>query len=124
LNTQAKYAALIKGFMMYYGEPIEDLKIRQPQAAPQIVEEETLEKLFYAARNKKSHKTKEDRDILIFEPYLKTGVRRGKLANLKVKHVHKDFIMVIKGKGVKERRIPLLPDSGRHCVRIKGRVNW
>ena len=118
LNTQAKYAAIIKGFMKYYGEPIEDLKIRRPQAAPQIVEEENLEKLFDAARNKKSHKKKVDRDILIFELYLKTGMRRGELANLKVKHVHKDFLMVIKVKGVKDRMIPLLPDIAKRLHKI------
>ena len=113
MNTQAKYAAIIKGFVKYYGEPIEDLKIRRPQAAPQIVEEENLEKLFDAARNKKSHKKKVDRTILIFELYLKTGMKRGELVNLKIKHVHKDFLMVIKGKGVKDRMIPLLFDTAK-----------
>ena len=85
LNTQAKYASIIKGLMKYYGEPIEDLKLRRFHPAPQIVEEESLEKFYDAVRNKKSHKKKIGRDILIFELYDGSGMRRAELANLKVK---------------------------------------
>ena len=67
-------------------------------------------------RNKKSHKQSIDRDLLIVELYLKTGMRWNQLAGLKVRDVHRDFIMVIKGKGGKDRMIPLLPD-------IAGRLN-
>ena len=45
-NTQVKYATIIKGFMKFYGEPVEDLNIKQPRSSPQVVEEEDIEKLF------------------------------------------------------------------------------
>ena len=48
--------------------------------------------------------------MLLFELYLKTGMRRSELAHLIVKDIHDDFLMVIKGKGMKDRMIPLLPE--------------
>jgi integrase/recombinase XerD len=120
LNTQAKYAAIIKGFMKYYGEPVDDLKIRRPHATPQVVEDDDIDKLLDAARNKKSHKKKIERDLLIFELYMKTGMRRAELADLKVRNVHKDFLMVIKGKGEKDRMIPLLPDLAKRLHKFVG----
>jgi integrase len=120
LNTQAKYATIIKNFMKYYGEPVEDLKIKRRTSLPQVVEDEDIEKFLDAVRNKKSHKKKSDRDLLLFELYLKTGMRRNELAGLQVKDVHKDFIMVIKGKGEKDRMITLSPDmAGRLNSYIK-----
>jgi len=116
LSTQARYTATIKGFMRWYGEPIDDLKIKVPKRLPQYVENEQIEKLLSSIRDKKSHKRTVERDLLIVELYLKSGMRRNELAGLKVRDVHKDFIMVLKGKGEKDRMIPLLPD-------IAGRLN-
>ncbi|MFC1991458.1 tyrosine-type recombinase/integrase [Chloroflexota bacterium] len=116
LSTQARYVATIKGFMGWYGEPIDDVKIKVPKRLPQYVENEQIEKLLSSIRDKKSHKRSIERDLLIVELYHKTGMRRNELAGLKVRDVHKDFIMVIKGKGEKDRMIPLLPD-------IAGRLN-
>ncbi|MBN1188580.1 MAG: tetratricopeptide repeat protein [Dehalococcoidales bacterium] len=79
LNTQAKYASIIKGLMKFYGEPVEDLKIKRFYPAPQIVERKSLEEFYDAVRNKKSHKKKIDRDILIFELYDGSGMRRAEL---------------------------------------------
>jgi site-specific recombinase XerD len=110
LSTQARYTATIKGFMRWYGEPIDDVKIKVPKPLPQYVENEQIEKLFSSIRDKKSHKQSINRDLLIVELYLKTGMRRNELAELKVRDVHSDFLMVIKGKGGKDRMIPLLPD--------------
>ncbi len=103
-STQARYTATIKGFMRWYGEPIDDVKIKVPKLLPQYVENEQIEKLFSSIRDKKSHKQSIDRDLLIVELYLKTGMRRSELAGLKVRDVHRDFIMVIKGKGEKDRK--------------------
>ncbi|HEY87095.1 MAG TPA: tyrosine-type recombinase/integrase, partial [Dehalococcoidia bacterium] len=116
LSTQARYTATVKGFMRWYGEPIDDVKIKVPKPLPQYVENEQIEKLFSSIRDKKSHKQSINRDLLIVELYLKTGMRRNELAELKVRDVHSDFLMVIKGKGGKDRMIPLLPD-------IAGRLN-
>ncbi|MFC1874358.1 tyrosine-type recombinase/integrase [Chloroflexota bacterium] len=109
-NTQVRYAATIKSFMRYYREPIVDLKIKRPMQLPQYVEDDQIEKLLAAAREKRSHKGTIQRDLLIIELYLKTGMRRSELAELKVRDVHRDFIMVISGKGERDRMIPLLPD--------------
>jgi len=108
LSTQARYTATIKGFMRWYGEPIDDLKIKVPKHLPQYVEDSQIEKLLSAIRNKRSHKHSVERDLLIVGLYLKTGMRRNELAGLKVRDVHSDFLMVIKGKGEKDRMIPLL----------------
>jgi len=110
LSTQARYTATIKGFMRYYGEPIDDVKIKVPKHLPQYVESGQIESLLSSIENKKSHKGSIERDLLIVELYLKSGMRRSELANLKIRDVHKDFIMVLKGKGEKDRMIPLLPD--------------
>ncbi|MBA7661547.1 Tyrosine recombinase XerC [subsurface metagenome] len=53
---------------------------------------------------------------------LKTGMGRNELAGLKVRNVHSDFLMVIQGKGGKDRMIPLLPDIARRLnSSIRGR---
>ncbi len=95
--------------MRYYGEPIDDLKIKTPKHLPQYVEDSHLQKLLVAVREKRSHKGTVERELLIIELHLKTGMRRNELAELKVKDVHKDFIIVISGKGKKDRMIPLPP---------------
>ncbi len=93
-----------------------------PKRLPQYVEDDQIEKLFSAIRGKKSHKCSIERDLLIVELYLKTGMRRSELAGLKVRDVHSDFLMVIKGKGEKDRMLPLLPDiAGRLNGFIRGR---
>jgi len=110
LHTQARYAATIKGFMRWYGEPVDDLKIKVPKNLPQYVEDDQVEKLLASVRAKKSHKGSIQRDLLIVELYLKSGMRRNELAELRVRDVHRDFLMVIKGKGGRDRMIPLQPD--------------
>jgi hypothetical protein len=86
------------------------------------VEDDQIEKLLSAIKGKKSHKRSIERDLLIVELYLKTGMRRSELADLKVRDVHSDFLMVLKGKGEKDRMIPLLPDiAGRLDSYIRSR---
>ena len=50
------------------------------------------------------------RDALLVSLALKSGLRRAELANLAVKDIHTDFLVVRSGKGDKDRAIPLLPD--------------
>ena len=51
------------------------------------------------------------RDTLLVSLALKSGLRRAELANLAVKDIHTDFLLVVRsGKGDKDRAIPLLPD--------------
>ncbi|MBA7680415.1 Tyrosine recombinase XerC [subsurface metagenome] len=122
LSTQARYPTTVKGFMHWYGESIDDFKIKVPKRLPQYVEDDQIEKLLSAIRGKKSHKRSIEQDLLIVELYLKTGMRRNELAGLKVRDVHNDFLMVIKGKGEKDRMIPLLPNiAGRLNSFIRGK---
>ena len=108
-RTLYRYAQMIKAFMKWYGEPIDDLKVRIPKTLPQYTEDNDIEKLFGAIENKRSHKGCIVRDLLLVELALKTGMRRSELANLVAKDIHQDFLMVRKGKGSKDRVIPLVP---------------
>ncbi len=113
IRTLAKYASTIKGFMKWYGEPIDDLKIKLPRQLPPYVEDSQVEKLLAAVSDKRSHKGFITRDRLLIELALTSGMRRGELASLVAGDIHADFLIVRKGKGGHDRRIPLLPDIAR-----------
>jgi hypothetical protein len=98
---------MIKGFMKWYGEPLEDLKIKIPKSLPPYTDDAKIEKLIRAIESKKTHKGTIIRDKLLIELALKTGMRRSELANLKVGDIHDDFLVVREGKGRKDRVIPL-----------------
>jgi site-specific recombinase XerD len=49
------------------------------------------------------------RDSLLVTLALSTGMRRSELANLEKKDIHSDFLFVRRGKGGKDRAIPLIP---------------
>ena len=107
--TQARYASTLKAFMKWYGQPMDDFHIKVPKTLPQYVEDTEIDRLIRAIEEKRSHKKSIVKDRLMVELYLKTGMRRGELANLEAKEIHEDFLMVRKGKGQKDRMIPLLP---------------
>ncbi len=94
-------------FMKWYGEPMDDFKIKIPKSLPPYTEDAQIEKLFSAIENKRSHKGTIVRDILLVELALKTGLRRAELGNLEVEDAHPDFLVVRNGKGGKDRIIPL-----------------
>lgn len=108
-RTLYRYSQMILMFMKWYGEPIEDFKVRIPKTLPDYTEDKDIEKLFQAIENKRSHKGCIVRDTLIVELALKTGMRRSELANLIKKDIHSDFLVVRNGKGGKDRVIPLIP---------------
>ena len=95
--------------MKWYGEPMDDLKIKIPKSLPPYTEDAQIEKLLHAIETKKTHKRSIVRDILLVELALKTGMRRGELANLEARHIHEDFLVVREGKNQKDRVIPLSP---------------
>ena len=72
-------------------------------------EDSDIEKLFAAIESKKTHKGCIARDSLLVRLALKTGMRRRELANLEPKDIHADFLVVVGGKGGKDRIIPLAP---------------
>ncbi|MFC2019440.1 tyrosine-type recombinase/integrase [Chloroflexota bacterium] len=117
-RTVLRYAASLKTFMKWYGEPMDDLKLRAPQELPAYVEDSDIEKLLTAIRNKRGYKWIIERDTLMVELILNTGLRRSELANLEPRNIHDDFLIVRKGKGQKDRKIPLLPDIAQRLHRF------
>ena len=108
-RTLYRYAQMLRMFMKWYGEPMDDLKIKIPKSLPPYTEDAQIEKLIHAIETKKTHKGNIVRDALLVELALKTGMRRGELANLEVHHIHEDFLIVREGKNKKDRVIPFSP---------------
>jgi integrase len=108
-RTLYRYAQMLRMFMKWYGEPMDDLKIKILKSLPPYTEDAQIEKLLHAIETKKTHKRNIVRDILLVELALKTGMRRGELANLEARHIHEDFLVVREGKNNKDRVIPLSP---------------
>ncbi|MFC2017193.1 tyrosine-type recombinase/integrase [Chloroflexota bacterium] len=108
-RTLYRYAQMIRVFMKWYGEPMDDFKVKIPKTLPPYTEDSEIEKLFNAIENKKTHKSCIVRDSLMVALALKTGMRRSELGNLEVKDIHQGFLLVRNGKGGKDRVIPLAP---------------
>jgi site-specific recombinase XerD len=102
-----RYAQMVKAFMKWYGEPIEDLKIRVPKSIPKYTEDAASNQIRDAIADKKTHKGCVTRDLLLFDLDYQSGLRRAELSNLFVRDIHTDFLEVRKGKGEKDRNIPL-----------------
>jgi integrase/recombinase XerD len=108
-RTLYRYAQMIKAFMKWYGEPISDLKVKIPKSIPRYTEDEEIEKVRKAIEDKQSHKGCIARDLLLYDLARTSGLRRAELANLEAKDIHADFLEVRKGKGGKDRTVPLTP---------------
>jgi len=106
-RTLYRYAQMLRMFMRWYGEPIDDVKIKVPKSLPPYTEQAEIDKLLEAIGSKKTHKRTIARDLLLVELALKSGMRRMELATLKVRDVHEDFLIVWDGKLKKDRLIPL-----------------
>ena len=107
-RTLYRYAQMIRVFMKWYGEPMDDFRIKVPKTLPSYTKDSEVERLLSAIRNKRSHKDCILRDTLIVELAVKTGLRRSELANLEAKDIQPDFLVVRNGKGGKDRVIPLV----------------
>ena len=107
-RTLYRYAQMIRVFMKWYGEPMDDFRIKVPKTLPPYTKDSEVERLLSAIGNKRSHKGCIVRDTLIVELTVKTGLRRSELANLEVKDIQPDFLVVRNGKGGKDRVIPLV----------------
>jgi integrase len=82
---------MIRVFVKWYGEPMDDFKVKVPKNMPPYTENSDIEKLFSAIQNKKTHKGCITRDSLLVALALKTGMRRSELANLEPRDIHPDF---------------------------------
>jgi integrase/recombinase XerD len=107
--TLYRYAQMIKAFMKWYGEPIDDVKIKVPKTLPPYTEDADVEKLLAVIPKKRSHKSCIERDQLMVLLDWKSGLRRAELANLLVRDIHGDAVIVRSGKGKKDRIVPLPP---------------
>ncbi|KTB48320.1 Site-specific recombinase XerD [Dehalogenimonas alkenigignens] len=107
-RTLYRYAQMLRQFFKWYGEPL-DVKIKIPKTLPPYTQQEAIEKLVKAIREKKTHKSTIVRDLLLLELALNTGMRRSELANLQVKDINADFLVVRDAKNHKDRIIPLVP---------------
>jgi site-specific recombinase XerD len=108
-RTLYRYSQMIKIFMKWYGEPMDEFKVKVPKTLPPYTEDAAVEKLFSAIENKKTHKGCIVRDMLLVELDRKTGMRRGELANLEPREIHADFLVVRDSKNHRDRVIPLSP---------------
>jgi integrase len=105
--TLYRYAQMIKSFMKWYGEPIDDVKIKVPKTLPPYIEDKDVEKILAIIPEKRSHKGCIERDQLMVLLDWRSGLRRAELANLLVRDVHGDAVIVRAGKNKKDRMVPL-----------------
>ena len=108
-RTLYRYTQMLRGFMKWYGQPIDDVKIKVSKTLPPYTENSVIEKFIAAIANKQTHKGSIVRDILLVELDRKTGMRRGELANLEPREIHDGFLVVRDGKNHRDRMIPLPP---------------
>jgi hypothetical protein len=95
-------------FLKWYGEEL-DINIKVPKILPSYVEKSDIEKLLEALKAKKSHRNTIERDILLVDLAIHSGLRRSELANLRVGDIdiERQVLVVRQGKGAKDRVIPL-----------------
>lgn len=107
--TLVRYAGMIRGFMEWYGESL-DIRPAKPKSLPQYVEPNDIERLIDFIRNKHTHKRTIKRDVLLIRFATMTGLRRSELAHLIARDIHikQKMVIVRKGKGDKDRTVPLL----------------
>jgi integrase/recombinase XerD len=107
-ETVVKYTGTIRRFMEWYGEDFNH-RPRRPKRLPQWVNPDDIEKLKDCIRNKKTGKKTIRRDLMLIDFDCKTGLRRAELARLLVDDIKlkEKFVIVRKGKGEKDRSIPL-----------------
>jgi len=108
-RTLYRYAQMVKSFMKWYGQPMDEFKVKVPRTLPTYIEDDQIERLLNAIGSKRTHKGSIVRDKLLVQPDVKTGLRRAEMADLEARDVHTDFIVVRNGKGGKDRIIPLAP---------------
>jgi integrase/recombinase XerD len=107
-STIARYGAIIKVFLNWYGEEL-DITLRVPKVLPSYVTRSDIDKLLESISSKKTHKKSIQRDMLLVDLAIHTGLRRSELANLKVVDIDnvRRILVVRQGKGGKDRIIPL-----------------
>jgi integrase len=106
-RTLYRYFMMLKPFMKWYGEPIDDVHIKVPKSLAPNTPEKDIDALIHAIETKRSAKETVERDVLLVLVSRFAGLRREELSNLKVRDVTDSCIFVREGKGAKDRAIPL-----------------
>jgi site-specific recombinase XerD len=114
---------MVRAFMKWYGEPIDDFNVRIPRTLPRYTPDDEIDRLFNAIENKKTHKGCIVRDSLLVALDLKTGLRRSEIADLEVKDIHPDFLFVRNGKGGKDRFMPLAPSIAQRLQNFTAKMD-
>ena len=97
---------MVKGFMSWYGEPLDDLIIKVPKSIPKYTDDSTIDRVRDAIQNKQTHGGLIIQGLLLYDLLRKSGQRRAELANLLVKDIHPDFVEVRSGQGRKDHTVP------------------
>ena len=105
-SVQLYYHA-IKPFLEFQGIPFK-LKFKKPRELPQYHSTQDLNSILDIASSRTDNWAKlKQRDMLILLMLALTGVRASELLNLRPCDITGEFIFVRKGKGSKDRTIPL-----------------
>jgi integrase/recombinase XerD len=112
-STRARYYYVFSAFFKWYDGSSLPFKVKSFKPVPQKVSDEEVEKLKACLRNRKTHKGKIERDILIVDTFCHTGLRLSELARLRKSELRlggtSPYLIVLQGKGGKDRTIPLNP---------------
>jgi integrase len=125
-NRRARYAFAISAFFKWYSGDEFPIIIRTPKILPQYIPDADIERLKESIAGKRSYKQTIVRDLLIIETAQYTGLRRGELANLKVRDLHlsgADPLLIVRGgKWNKDRSVNLIPAlSQKLAAFVKGK---
>jgi hypothetical protein len=66
-RTLYRYAQMVRMFMKWYGEPINDFKVRVPRSLLPYTDNSDIDRLFQAIESKVTHKKLVTRDRLLVE---------------------------------------------------------
>jgi len=110
-TTRGRYLHTLNAFFRWYNGENLPLKIREPKYLPQYVLRDDINCVISTMRSKRGHKDTIERDVLLVETAIMTGLRRGELANLKIGDLHLaadiPLLIVRLGKGAKDRSVDL-----------------
>jgi integrase/recombinase XerD len=116
-RTLYRYFMMLKPFMKWYGESIDDVHIKVPRTLAPNTPEKDIDALIHAIETKRSAKETIERDVLLVLVSRYAGLRREELSNLKVRDITETQIFVREGKGAKDRCISLSEN-------INGRLHY
>jgi len=93
-RTLYRYARMVKSFMKWYGQPMDEFKVKVPRTLPPYIEDHQIERLLNTIDSKRTHKGSIVRDQLLVQLGVKTVLRRAEMANLEARDVYAEFIVV------------------------------